>query len=208
MALEDNESFLEIFEKVKKSGFSRIPVFRENIDNVTGVIYSKDMIAYTEEGDGFDWSKLIRKTIFVPENKKISNLLKDFQAKKIHLAIVVDEYGGTSGIVTLEDVLEEIVGDIKDEFDQDSNAYIRISDNEYVFDSSILLSDITKIMDIENDYFDDQKGDADSIGGLVLEITGQMPLFKQKVPYKDFLITIESVGKRNIKRVRLFKSKT
>ena len=205
MALDINEGFLDILEKVRKSGYSRIPVYQEKIDNIQGVIYSKDLIAYSEEEEGFEWSKLIRKPIFVPENKKISNLLKDFQSKKIHLAIVVDEYGGTSGIVTLEDVLEEIVGDIKDEFDQDSNAFVKITDQEYVFDSNFLLSDITKLMDLESDYFDESKGDADSIGGLVLEITGQIPGFREKVPYRDYLITVESVGKKSIKRLRVTK---
>ena len=204
-ALDTKSEFEEILKEVKRCGFSRIPVFEEDIDNIKGVIYSKDLLAHTEEGNEFNWTSLTRKPIFVPENKKISKLLKEFQAKKIHLAIVVDEYGGTSGIVTLEDILEEIVGDIKDEYDQESKSYIKVTDKEFIFDGNILLSDIVKIMEIENDYFDDEKGDADSIGGLILEINGNMPEFRQKISYKDYTMTIESVGRKSINRVRLIR---
>ncbi len=202
-ALDAKSKFEEILKEVKSCGFSRIPVFEEDIDNIKGVIYSKDLLAHTEEGNEFNWASLTRKPIFVPENKKISKLLKEFQAKKIHLAIVVDEYGGTSGIVTLEDILEEIVGDIKDEYDQESNSYIKVTDKEFIFDGNFLLSDIVKIMEIDSDYFDEEKGDADSIGGLILEINGNMPEFRQKISYKDYTMTIESVGRKSINRVRL-----
>ena len=202
-ALDAKSDFEEILKEVKSCGFSRIPVFEDDIDNIKGVIYSKDLLAHTEEGNEFNWISLTRKPIFVPENKKISKLLKEFQAKKIHLAIVVDEYGGTSGIVTLEDILEEIVGDIKDEYDQESNSYIKVTDKEFIFDGNFLLSDIVKIMEIDSDYFDEEKGDADSIGGLILEINGNMPEFRQKISYKDYTMTIESVGRKSINRVRL-----
>ena len=202
-ALDAKSKFEEILKEVKSCGFSRIPVFEDDIDNIKGVIYSKDLLAHTEEGNEFNWISLTRKPIFVPENKKISKLLKEFQAKKIHLAIVVDEYGGTSGIVTLEDILEEIVGDIKDEYDQESNSYIKVTDKEFIFDGNFLLSDIVKIMEIDSDYFDEEKGDADSIGGLILEINGNMPEFRQKISYKDYTMTIESVGRKSINRVRL-----
>lgn len=205
-ALDAKSKFEEILKEVKSCGFSRIPVFEDDIDNIKGVIYSKDLLAHTEEGNEFNWTSLTRKPIFVPENKKISKLLKEFQAKKIHLAIVVDEYGGTSGIVTLEDILEEIVGDIKDEYDQELNSYIKVTDKEFIFDGNILLSDIVKIMEIDSDYFDEEKGDADSIGGLILEINGNMPEFRQKISYKDYVMTIESVGRKSINRVRLIRS--
>ena len=202
-ALDAKSGFKEILKEVKSCGFSRIPVFEEDIDNIKGVIYSKDLLSHTNEGNEFNWISLTRKPIFVPENKKISKLLKEFQAKKIHLAIIVDEYGGTSGIVTLEDILEEIVGDIKDEYDQEAKAYIKVSEKEFIFDGNFLLSDIVKIMEIKSDYFDDEKGDADSIGGLILEIKGNMPDFREKISYKDYSMTIESVGRKSINRVRV-----
>jgi gliding motility-associated protein GldE len=202
-ALDSKSGFKEILKEVKRCGFSRIPVFEEDIDNIKGIIYSKDLLAHTNEGNKFNWISLTRKPIFVPENKKISKLLKEFQAKKIHLAIIVDEYGGTSGIVTLEDILEEIVGDIKDEYDQEAKAFIKVSEKEFIFDGNFLLSDILKIMEIKPGYFDDEKGDADSIGGLILEINGNMPDFRQKISYKDYSMTIESVGRKSINRVRL-----
>ena len=202
ISIDTEMTYSELLSIIKSSGFSRIPVYDESLDNVKGVLYSKDLLEHHHDED-FDWTSLLRPAFFVPEIKKISNLLKEFQSKKIHLAIVVDEYGGTSGIVTLEDVLEEIVGDIKDEYDLDDLNYLKISDAEYIIDGKTFLVDTLRLLKIPETYFDEVEDEVDSIAGLILEQTGTIPRFKDQIQYKDLLFTIESVGNKSINRIRI-----
>lgn len=202
IGLDSHSQFTTVLETIKSSGYSRIPVFSETFDNIKGILYSKDLLEHHHQID-FKWADLLRPAFFVPENKKISNLLKEFQSKKIHLALVVDEYGGTSGIITLEDILEEIVGDIKDEYDFDDLNYLKISDLEYIVDGKTFLVDALRLLKIPENYFEDAEEEVDSIAGLILEQTGSIPKFKEQIRFKDLLFTIESVGKKSINRVRI-----
>jgi len=202
-AVDFRISFKELLEVVKECGFSRIPVFKDDFDHVTGILYVKDLIGHLKEEDGFEWQKLIRTDIiYVPESKKIDDLLKEFQAKRFHMAIVVDEYGGSSGIVTLHDILEEILGEIKDEFDDDAEVdYKKINSFTYLFEGKTLLNDACRIMEVETDTFDEVKGDSDSIAGLFLEIVGMFPKVGQEVTYKKFKFKIVAVTQRRIEQI-------
>lgn len=202
-AVEIDTEFKELLALIIESGHSRIPVYAESFDNIKGILFIKDLLPHFEKGNDFKWQSLIRPPYFVPENKKINDLLQEFQANKIHMAIVIDEYGGTSGIVTLEDVLEEIVGEITDESDEDEIIYSQIDESTYVFEGKTLLNDFLKIVDIEDDYFDGIKGDADTIAGIILELTGEIPGRNKKIEYKNLTFTIESVDKRRIKQIRV-----
>jgi gliding motility-associated protein GldE len=202
-AVEIDTKFKELLALIIESGHSRIPVYAETFDNIKGILFIKDLLPHFEKGNDFKWQSLIRPPYFVPENKKINDLLQEFQANKIHMAIVIDEYGGTSGIVTLEDVLEEIVGEITDESDEDEIIYSQIDESTYVFEGKTLLNDFLKIVDIEDDYFDGIKGDADTIAGIILELTGEIPGRNKKIEYKNLTFTIESVDKRRIKQIRV-----
>ena len=195
--------FKDLLAFIVESGHSRIPVYSETFDNIKGILFIKDLLPHFEKNDNFNWQSLIRTPYFVPENKKINDLLREFQKNKIHMAIVIDEYGGTSGIVTLEDVLEEIVGEITDESDEDEIIYTQINNNTYLFEGKTLLNDFLKIVDIEDDYFEDIKGDADTIAGIILEITGEIPAKSKKIEYKNLNFTIESVDKRRIKQIKV-----
>ncbi|MFO7827683.1 MAG: gliding motility-associated protein GldE [Bacteroidales bacterium] len=203
VAVEVDTNFKELLTIIIDSGHSRIPVYDETFDNVKGVLYIKDLLPHINETDNFKWQSLIRPPYFVPENKKINDLLKEFQTNKIHMAIVIDEYGGTNGIVTLEDILEEIVGEITDESDEDEVIFSQISENTYLFEGKTLLNDFFKIVDIEDDFFEDVKGDADTIAGIILEITGEIPQKNKVIKYKNLTFTIESVDKRRIKQVKV-----
>jgi len=204
-AIEDKTSFQEVVKLVIDSGFSRIPVYKESFDHVIGVLYIKDLIPYSKVDENIDWLSLIRPAIFVPENKRINVILQDFREKKIHLAIVVDEYGGTSGIITLEDIIEEIVGEISDEFDKEMQQFKfkRISDKSYLFEAKTPLNDFCKILDINDDFFDEVKGESDSIGGLILELEGEMPSKGRKVTVKQFEFEIVNVDSRKINEVKV-----
>jgi putative hemolysin len=195
------------FNKVKsliiESGFSRIPVYSGTFDSIKGILYAKDILPYTDSPDNFKWQSLIRPPHFVPETKKINELLKDFQIKKIHMAIVVDEYGGTSGILTLEDILEEIVGEITDESDEDEDLFRKLDDNRYIFEGKILLNDLFKIIDIPDDTFEDVRGESETLAGLILEMTGEIPQKGQSIRFGNFNFTIESADKRRIKEIRV-----
>ncbi|MBN4081778.1 gliding motility-associated protein GldE [bacterium AH-315-C07] len=204
-AFDLETNFQELLLQVRDSGFSRIPVFEETFDSVKGILYVKDLLMHLDEKSDFEWQKLVRPPYFVPETKKIDDLLKDFQKKKIHLAIVVDEYGGTSGIITLEDVLEEIVGEISDEFDEDEFKYAKVDDNTYIFDAKIPINDLCKIMKLEADTFDELKGESDSIGGLVLEISGKIPSKDEVVESSNFNFKILAVDNKRVKRIRISK---
>lgn len=204
VAIEVEEPFSEVFKIVLESGFSRIPVYRDNLDQIEGILYAKDLLKYLDEPDEFDWQKLIRKVFYVPETKKIEHLLKEFQQKHIHLAIAVDEYGGTSGIVTLEDIMEEIIGEIKDEYDiQEELEYEKINDREYLFEGKTLINDLCKVMNIKSDYFDEAKGDADSLAGMLLELFQKMPEQGETLDYNNFSFEVLSVTKKRIEQVKV-----
>ena len=201
-AIEQGASFEEVKNVIISSGYSRIPVFKENFDSVLGILYIKDLLPFLNNTN-FDWAKLIRTPFFVPEGKMIDDLLNEFQEKKIHLAIVVDEYGGTSGIVTLEDIIEEIVGEINDEFDDDGIQFSKLDKYNYIFEGKTSLNDVLKSIDGEIDFFDDIKGDSDTLAGLILELKGDIPSHGDKLHYKQYEFTIESVDRRRVKRIKL-----
>lgn len=202
-SLNDQMKFLEVLEEIKKNGYSRIPVFSENIDNVMGVLYVKDLLPYLDR-KSFNWLTLIREPYFVPENKKLDDLLAEFQAKKNHLAVVVDEYGGTSGIVTLEDIIEEIVGDISDEFDDEDLIFSKLDDLNYVFEGKTTLKDFYRVVKIEDEtYFEDQKGESETIAGFVLEIAGSFPKRGEEVLFKDYRFVVESLDKKRLKQIKV-----
>jgi len=184
-------------------GYSRIPVYSENLDNIKGILYIKDLLPHFQKSDRFSWQTLIRPPYYVPDNKKIDDLLREFQTKKIHMALVVDEYGGTSGIITLEDIIEEIVGEIVDESDEDELIYQQLDDKNWLFDGKVLLNDFLKIINIQADIFDQIKGDADTLAGLILEQQGEMPSQGEKIIIKDILFSIESVDKRRILLIKV-----
>ncbi len=204
-AIDSELSFGEMMTVVIQSGFSRIPVYKETFDNVLGVLYIKDLLPYVDETEKPDWKNLVRPAFFVPENKRINDLLQEFKLKKIHLAIVVDEYGGTSGIITLEDIIEEIVGEISDEFDKEDQQYRyrKTSANTYIFEAKTLLNDLCKILEIEDDYFDEVKGESDSLGGLILELKGEIPAAGTKIIFDNFEFTIKDADQRKINEVAL-----
>ena len=202
-AVNEKMKFPEILEEIKKNGYSRIPVFAENMDNVMGVLYVKDLLPYIER-KSFNWMSLIREPYFVPENKKLDDLLLEFQDKKNHLAVVVDEYGGTSGIVTLEDIIEEIVGDISDEFDDEDLVFSKLDDYNYVFDGKTALKDFYRVVKIEEeDEFESKKGESETIAGFVLEISGSFPKIGEKVLFKDYKFIVESMDKKRLKRIKV-----
>lgn len=203
-AVDSEMDFHELMDKINKSGYSRIPVFDETIDNIQGILYIKDLLNYIEKGEDFEWQSLIRKGFFVPENKKVDSLLKDFKKKRVHMAIVVDEYGGTSGLITLEDLIEEIIGEINDEFDDDEEIiYQKIDENTYIFEGKVSLNDFCKKLDLDNQVFDEVKGDSESLGGLLLEINSNLPKNGTKIKYKNFDFLILAVDTRRIKKVKI-----
>ncbi|MEQ9413732.1 MAG: transporter associated domain-containing protein, partial [Cyclobacteriaceae bacterium] len=188
---------------INSSGFSRVPVYKETIDKIEGVLYIKDLLPFLDEDEKFKWQKLIRPGLFVPETKKLDSLLKDFQNKRVHMAVVVDEYGGTSGVITLEDLIEEIIGDINDEFDEEDASFVKIDENTFVFEGKTSLHDFCKTIDVESNIFDTVKGESESLGGLILEINSAMPKVADQITFDRFVFTIVSVDKRRIKRVRV-----
>ena len=202
VSLERNVNFDEVLNLIVSSSYSRIPVYDGSFDNIHGVLYIKDLIPHISSKN-VDWSSMCHEALFVPETKKINDLLKEFQDKKIHLAIVVDEYGGTSGIVTLEDVLEEIVGEINDEFDDDGTLYSKLDNDNFVFEAKISLNDFLKIVEGETDCFDDMKGDSDTIAGLIIEQTGVIPKISEKINFPPYTFFIESADERKINRVKV-----
>lgn len=203
VALDVQSSYTEVMEIIVSHGFSRIPVYAENFDEIKGILYIKDLLPYIEVEDNFDWKQLIREPFYVPEYKKIDDLLKEFQEKKIHLAIVVDEFGGTSGIITLEDVIEEIVGEINDEFDDEDLVYSKLDDKNYVFEGKTPLNDFYKVLDIDGDEFEESKGDSDSLAGFILEISGQFPDKNDVLTFNQYTFTIEALEKRRIQRIKV-----
>lgn len=203
VAIDLNLEFEKVLDAARESGFSRIPVYQDNFDKVKGVLYVKDLLPHLEKKSDFKWQHLIRSPFFVPENKKIDDLLKEFQNKKIHLAIVVDEYGGSSGVVTLEDILEEIVGDISDEFDDEDLHYSKLDDNNFIFEGKTPLIDFYRILNANDKLFEEKKGEADTLAGFILEIAGKIPMKMEKITFDRYLFTIEAADKRRIKRIKV-----
>ncbi|WP_341215645.1 gliding motility-associated protein GldE [uncultured Wocania sp.] len=202
-ALNIEQKYAEIMPEIIANGYSRIPVYKDNIDTIEGVLYVKDLLPYIDRKQ-FDWSTLLREPFFVPENKKLDDLMAEFQEKKVHLAVVVDEYGGTSGLISLEDIIEEIVGDISDEFDDEDLMYSKLDDNNYVFEGKTALKDFYKVIKVEDDaVFEDYKGEAETVAGFVLEISKSFPKLNSKINFKNYVFTIEALDKKRIKLVKL-----
>ena len=201
--LDINSSFADVLKCVVENNYSRIPVYQVNDDNIRGVLYIKDLLPYLSKPSTFRWQSLIRPPYFVPETKKIDDLLREFQDNKVHIAIVVDEFGGTSGLVTLEDILEEIVGEINDEFDEEEHPYVKINYNTYVFEGKTLLSDFVKILQIDDEEFSEVEGDADSLAGLLLELKGDFPSMHEKIEYKQYVFEVVGIEGRRISRIKV-----
>jgi gliding motility-associated protein GldE len=203
-AVDVDIDFHELMDKINKSGFSRIPVYEETIDNILGILYIKDLLPYIEQEEDFAWKELIRKSFFVPENKKVDTLLKDFQQKRVHMAIVVDEYGGTSGLVTLEDLIEEIIGEINDEFDdRDEFLFQEIDSSTFIFEGKVSLNDFCKKLELDSQIFDEVKGESESLGGLLLELNSKFPKNGTKILFEDFEFTILAMDSRKIKKIKV-----
>ena len=205
VAIEKNINYEELLKVIREAGYSRIPVYEEKFDDVLGIIYIKDLLPYLNEGVEFDWRALIRPPFFVPENKKIDDLLKEFQSKKMHMAVVVDEYGGASGIVTLEDVLEEIVGDITDEFDDDDLIYTKVDENTFIFEGKTPLVDLYKVLDIDGKSFEQVKGESDSIAGFLIEQSGKILRNNETFEFENIKFIVESSDKKRVKTVKIIK---
>ena len=201
--LDFRTSYQDVLKCIIENNYSRIPVYQGSIDNIRGILYIKDLIPHLSKPANFRWQSLIRPPYFVPETKKIDDLLRDFQENKVHIAIVVDEFGGTSGIITLEDILEEIVGEINDEYDEEEKTYTRINANTYVFEGKTLLSDFFKILDIDDETFEEVEGDADSLAGLLLEIKGDFPVLHEKIDFKNFTFEVVELDNYRISKIKL-----
>ena len=201
--LEIQTPFSEVIACVVENAYSRIPVYEDNRDNIKGILYIKDLLPHLKKDDNFQWQKLIRPAFFVPETKMIDDLLRDFQANKIHIAIVVDEFGGTSGIVTMEDIIEEIVGEINDEYDDEEHTYVKLDDSTYVFEAKTLLSDFSKVLKIDSDEFEEVEGDADTLAGLLLEIKGEFPKLHEKLSFKNYHFEVLEKDARRILKVKV-----
>jgi len=201
--LSEQIELTALIKMIAEIGYSRLPVYKDSFDDIKGILVVKDLLPYIDKPEGFDLERVLRNAYFVPESKRISDLLEEFQIKKIHIAIVIDEYGGTSGIVTLEDILEEIVGDISDEYDYEELNYTKIDDKTYSFEGKFMLNDFHKVIDSEPDMFDSVRGDADTLAGLILELKGEFPVKDEIFNYNNFEFKVEAVDKRRIKKIRV-----
>ena len=201
--LDFRSTFAEVLQSIVENNYSRIPVYQDTVDNIRGILYIKDLLPHLSKSSSFRWQSLIRPPYFVPETKKIDDLLREFQENKVHIAIVVDEFGGTSGIVTMEDILEEIVGEINDEYDEEEKNYVRVNANTYIFEGKTLLADLYKILNIDDETFADVEGDADTIAGLLLEIKGDFPQLHERIDYAHFTFEIQEVEEHRISKVKL-----
>jgi len=202
-AIDYNTSFSDLVKKIEELHYSRIPVYKNNMDDVVGIIQTKDVLPFVNEKSDFDWHSLIRPPYFVPEQNLIKDLLRELQKKNTHFAIVVDEFGGTEGIVTMEDIMEEIIGDIRDEFDDEESVNKKIDDNNYFFEGRLMITDACKAMGLKPDTFDQIKGDSESIAGLVLELSGEIPKANQVITVGDFEFTVVEIEKNRIKKVKV-----
>lgn len=201
--LDIRSSYPEVLKCIEENNYSRIPVYQDNTDNIRGVLYIKDLLPHLTKASNFRWQSLIRPPYFVPETKKIDDLLREFQDNKVHIAIVVDEFGGTSGIVTLEDILEEIVGEINDEYDEEEKFYSKLNYNTFVFEGKTLLSDFCKILNVDDEEFEEVEGDADSLAGLLLEIKGDFPSMHEKIDYKNYTFEVMQIEERRISKIKV-----
>ena len=204
--LDFRSTFQEVIRCVVENNYSRIPVYQDSIDNVRGILYIKDLLPHLNK-PAFRWQSLIRPPYFVPETKKIDDLMRDFQANKVHIAIVVDEFGGTSGLITLEDILEEIVGEINDEYDEDEKNYVRVNANTYVFEGKTLLADFYRILKLDDEVFEDVEGDADTLAGLLLELKGDFPKEHERIEYRNFKFEIVELDGHRISKIKVIISK-
>jgi gliding motility-associated protein GldE len=202
-AFEIGTKYKELYQGIVKSGYSRIPIYKKSFDKIEGVLFVKDLIPYIDETNDFKWQNLIREPYFIPETKKLDDLLKSFQERKMHMAFVVDEFGGTSGIVTLEDVLEEIVGDISDEFDQDDISYSKLDDNTYIFEGKTPLVDFYRVLDIDGKVFEEAKGESDTLAGFVIEQAGKILLKDEQIDFENYTFIVESADKKRINRIKV-----
>lgn len=201
--LDIRSTYSEVLKCIVENNYSRIPVYQDNTDNIRGVLYIKDLLPHLSKASNFRWQSLIRPPYFVPETKKIDDLLREFQENKVHIAIVVDEFGGTSGIVTLEDILEEIVGEINDEYDEEEKFYSKLNYNTFVFEGKTLLSDFCKILNVDDEEFEEVEGDADSLAGLLLEIKGDFPSMHEKIDYKNYTFEVMQIEERRISKIKV-----
>lgn len=204
IAIDEELDFEQVYNTVIESGYSRIPVYKDDLDDVLGILYAKDILEYLDREKTFNWKRLLRKTFFVPETKKIDDLLREFQKRRTHLAIVIDEFGGTMGLITMEDVLEEVLGEIQEEYDAERDIeFEKIDINNYTFEGKTLLNDISRVLEIDNDIFEEAKGEADSLAGLILELTGKMPKQNQQVIFEHFTFDVLSVSEDRIEKVKV-----
>ena len=201
--LDFKSKFHEVIKCVVENNYSRIPVYQDSIDNIRGILYIKDLLPHLSKPDTFRWQSLIRPPYFVPETKKIDDLLREFQEDKVHIAIVVDEFGGTSGLITMEDILEEIVGEINDEYDEEEKPYVRINANTYVFEGKTLLSDFFKILDLDDETFEEVEGDADSLAGLLLEIKGDFPELHERIDFQNYTFEVTELDGHRISKIKV-----
>lgn len=201
--LDFKSKFHEVIKCVVENNYSRIPVYQDSIDNIRGILYIKDLLPHLSKPDTFRWQSLIRPPYFVPETKKIDDLLREFQENKVHIAIVVDEFGGTSGLITMEDILEEIVGEINDEYDEEEKPYVRINANTYVFEGKTLLSDFFKILDLDDETFEEVEGDADSLAGLLLEIKGDFPELHERIDFQNYTFEVTELDGHRISKIKV-----
>ena len=201
--LEMNTPFSEVLQCVVDNAYSRVPVYVDSRDNIKGILYIKDLLPHLNKGNNFRWQTLVRPAFFVPETKKIDDLLRDFQANKIHIAIVVDEFGGTSGIITMEDIIEEIVGEINDEYDEEERTYVKLNDSTYIFEAKTLLADFYKLLKIDPEEFEEVAGEADTVAGLLLEIKGEFPKLHEKLSFSNYLFEVLEMDARRILKVKV-----
>ena len=203
-AVDIELDFHELMDKINKSGYSRIPVYADTLDSVEGILYVKDLLPHLHSDEHFAWQKLLRKAYFIPESKRLDDLMQEFQNRRVHMAIVVDEYGGTNGLITLEDIIEEIFGDINDEYDEAEEVnYTQVDDKTYIFEGKVLINDFCKILNLESDYFEDVRRASESLGGLLLELFSQLPRTGEQVTYRDLTFKVQSADKKRIKKVRV-----
>lgn len=202
-ALDINISYDEMLKKINELGYSRLPAYNETFDNIEGILYIKEVLPHLYEDSQFEWKKLLKPAFFVPDNKRIDLLLSEFQEERMHMAIVVDEYGGKLGIVTMEDILEEIFGEINDEFDEEPLTYSKLDENKYIVEGKMLINDFCKVTQTDDDFFDPVKGETETLAGLLLEINGKIPARNENIKFKNFSFTIESVDNRRIKRIKV-----
>jgi gliding motility-associated protein GldE len=203
-AVDIELDFHELMDKINKSGYSRIPVYQDSLDSVEGILYVKDLLPHLHRDEHFSWQKLLRKAYFIPESKRLDDLMQEFQNRRVHMAVVVDEYGGTSGLITLEDIIEEIFGDINDEYDDaDEVNFTQVDDKTYIFEGKVLINDFCRILSLDSNYFEEVRGGSESLGGLLLELFSRLPLTGEQATHREVAFKVQSADKKRIKKVRI-----